>query len=317
MSASAFLFPGQGAQYVGMGRDLAERYSVCGELFERAGAVLGYDLAAVCFEGPEEELLRADRAQVAIFVVSAACLEALGEEGVQVSAVAAAGLSSGEWAGLYAAGAIDFEDCVRVLDARGRFMQEACRAHRGGMLSVIGLDAAKIEEVAARAGVQVANFNSPEQTVLSGPLEGIEAAEGLAREAGARRVIRLNVAGAYHSTLMKEAADRLGEFLKDVEIRAPRIPVACNVTGVPHEDDPASIRSRMVEQVYSPVRWVDCVRWMISAGAGEFLECGPGRVLAGLLKRIDKRATVHNIQDRSSLEKFLQAHGAGQGGESR
>ncbi len=301
MSATSIVFPGQGSQVAGMGRDLAERHPSCRELFDRASAVLGFDLARICFEGPIEELTKSSNAQPAIFVASVACLEALRIARPGLSFSATAGLSSGEWAALHAAGVISFEDALRVLEARGRFMQAACEEQPGGMLSVIGLDVPALEKVAAEAGVQIANLNSPEQTVLSGPRAGIEAAEPLAKAAGAKKAIRLNVSGAFHSALMASAARRLEDVLKAIPFNPPRMIVLSNVTGAPHES-PESIRRLMVEQVTSSVQWVSCVQWMGQNGIRRHVECGPGKVLSGLIRRIDKEAAVHNISDLPTAE---------------
>ncbi|MBN1675292.1 MAG: ACP S-malonyltransferase [Kiritimatiellae bacterium] len=306
MSKSALIFAGQGAQFVGMGRDLADRYSECRALFETANAVLGYDLAAICFEGPEEELKKTNHCQPAIFVTSCACYAALRAECPEFGFEAAAGLSLGEWTALWATRALDFEDAVRILEARGRFMQEACDATEGGMLVVIGLDQQVLGEICAKAGVQIANLNSPAQTVLSGPKSGIEKAEGLAREAGAKKTVVLRVAGAYHSALMSAAATRLEQTLAGAVIRPPAAPVVANVTGRPH-GAPDDIRADMVRQVTSTVQWVSGVRWCREQQIGTFVECGPGKVLSGLIKQIDKEATVYNIQDLSSLQRTAAA----------
>lgn len=301
MKALAWIFPGQGAQTVGVGRDLAERSPEARDLFHRANDVLGYDLTKACFEGPESELIRSDRAQPAIFTVSVAFSHALRDARPGVAWAAAAGLSSGEWAALHVAGAIGFEDAIRVLEARGRFMQEACEANPGGMVSVLGLDRLALEDICAKSGAEIANLNSPEQTVLSGREETLAAAEAMAREAGAKRTIRLNVAGAFHSSLMKPAAEKLAQALKDVPFHLPSVPVMSNVTGRPH-GGPEDIRQAMVRQVTCSVHWVDCVRHMTGSGVGRFVECGPGRVLTGLIKRIDKEAELRNICDLPSLD---------------
>ncbi len=301
MSKYAFLFPGQGAQQVGMGRDLAAAYPTCRRLFAEANDVLGFDLATICFDGPEAELTRSNHAQPGIFVVSAAAYAVLQEERPALQPTALAGLSSGEWAALYAAGAVSFADALRVLEARGRFMQAACEQNAGTMLSVIGLTVDQLRPLAAECGVAIANLNSPAQTVLSGTVDGIAQAEAAAKAAGAKRALRLNVAGAFHSELMASAAELLQAFLTDIEIAAPRVPVISNVTGQPFTSV-EEIREKMVQQVTQSVRWVDSIRWMRTAGIDHFIECGPGKVLAGLVKRIDKAATIHNIQDRSSLE---------------
>jgi len=308
--SAVLLFPGQGAQAAGMGRSLAESVPEARRLFSRAAEVLGYDIGRLCFEGPEEELKRSDRAQPAIFLVSAAALEALRQRGGErLPVVAAGGLSSGEWAGLYAAGVIGFDETVAVLQARGRFMQEACEASRGGMSSIIGLDPETVMGICEATGVYAANFNSPLQTVISGDLEKLPAAEQEARKAGARRVVRLKVAGAFHSPLMEPAAEKLERFLDSMEFRTPRFPVVSNVTGVAHPEEGEQIKELMVRQVCSPVKWVDCMKWLAGRGAVAYLECGPGRVLAGLAKGIDKSLKVHNIADQPSLENALKELG--------
>ncbi len=219
-----------------------------------------------------------------------------------VAPAATAGLSSGEWAALYAAGVLPFEDVLRVLEARGRFMQEACEERPGGMISVMGLGLDALRDVCAKTGVEMANLNSPDQTVLSGPAEALADAESAARAAGAKRAIRLNVAGAFHSSLMKSAADKLAAFLAGIAFREPALPVMSNVTGQAHSRNPDEIRARMVEQVTGSVRWADCVGAMRALGVVEYVECGPGKVLTGLIRRIDKEARLHNIHDLPSLE---------------
>ncbi len=305
MTVCAAMFPGQGAQAPGMGRDWAEQAPGARSWFDRASTVLGWDLARLCFEGPAEALTRSDRAQPAIFTVSVICWEALRQARPDLNWKAAAGLSSGEWAALYAAGVLSFEDAVRVLEARGRFMQEACEQNPGGMLSVIGLDPSALEHVCAESGAEIANLNSPEQTVLSGTHEAIEAAERLVGAAGARRAIRLNVAGAFHSSLMRPAAERLEAFLADIPFHTPAFPVFSNVSGQPH-GGPEEIRAAMVRQVAGAVRWVDCVRGLRAIGAGVFVECGPGRVLTGLVKRIDKSVQFHSISVFPDLKSVVE-----------
>lgn len=300
MSKKAIIFPGQGAQAVGMGKDLAEGLPEARALYDRASAVLGYDLADISFNGPIEKLTISAHAQPAIFVHSVAAWTAW-----QARHPGAfdfmAGLSSGEWTALHLAGVIGFEDTLKVLEARGRFMQEACEAQPGGMISIIGADVAALEKICSGAGVEMANLNSAEQTVLSGPKEGIDRVEGLAKELGIRKAIRLNVAGAFHSTLMRPAAIKLEAVLARVDFQAPKVPVVANVTGLPH-GAPDDIRKQMVAQVYSSVRWYQGIEYLKSQGVTSYLECGPGKVLSGLVKRIDKAASLHSIQDRSGLE---------------
>ena len=306
MSNVAILFPGQGAQAVGMGRDLAEGLPECKALMTRANEVLGYDLATLCFEGPIETLTQSVHAQPAIFTVSLMAVTALTVRQPAARFAATAGLSSGEWAALCLAGVVSFEDSLRILKARGQFMQEACLEQPGGMVSVIGAEREKLEDLCRRTGVEIANLNSPDQTVLSGRQEGIAEAEKLASEYGARKAIRLNVAGAFHSSLMASAARRLEEVLAPVLLKKPNVPVWSNVTGQPH-GGPEDIRRAMVQQVTGSVKWVDGVRGMRAAGVGAVVECGPGKVLTGLVKRIDKDIALNNIQDLSGLEQVVQA----------
>lgn len=301
MSTRAILFPGQGAQFVGMGRDLAESNPACRELFDRAAAVLGYDLADICFNGPIEKLTISAHAQPAIFVHSVAAWTAWTQRHPDWTFSYAAGLSSGEWTALHLAGVVGYEDTLKILEARGRYMTEACQERPGGMLSVIGASAEQLEQLCSATGIEQANLNSPEQTVLSGPREGVDKAEAMAKEIGIRKAIRLNVAGAFHSTLMRPAALRLEAELGRIELRPTRFPVLSNVTGAPH-GGPDEIRRLMVAQVYSSVRWYHGIEWMKGQGVAEYLECGPGKVLSGLGKRIDKGARHHSIQDLSGLE---------------
>jgi [acyl-carrier-protein] S-malonyltransferase len=300
MSKRAILFPGQGAQAVGMGKDFAEAIPECRALFDRASSVLGYDLAAICFDGPIEKLTVSAHAQPGIFVASMACWTALQLQQPGIGFDYAAGLSSGEWTALHVAGVVEFEDALKILEARGRFMQEACVAQKGGMLAVIGAERDALEKICAGSGVEMANFNSPEQTVLSGTADGIAAAEKLAREMGLKKVLPLNVAGAFHSKLMRPAADKFAAVVKGIAFKPARLPVVSNVTGRPH-GGPDEIRAKMVEQIYSSVQWVLTVQWLKEQGTTEYVECGPGKVLTGLVKRIDKGARLHSIQDRSSL----------------
>jgi [acyl-carrier-protein] S-malonyltransferase len=308
---SAVVFAGQGAQFVGMGRDLAEAYPECGLLFEKADSVLGYGLSKLCFEGPEQELARSDHCQPAIFVTSMACYGALRVEAGEPGFAAAAGLSLGEWSALHAAGALSFEAALRLLEARGRFMQEACEMQEGGMVSIIGLTPDRLREICGEADVEIANLNSAQQTVLSGPRESIERAAGLAREAGAKLAVMLKVAGAYHSRLMSSAGERLAEVLAGTELDDLSMPVMANVTGREH-GSAGDIRDLMVRQVTSPVRWQECVEGMLGRGITRFVECGPGKVLSGLIKRIDRTAEVYNVQDVDTLKSAASALFAGQ-----
>ncbi len=301
---NGLLFAGQGAQFIGMGRDLAEALPACRAIFKQANEVLGYDLAKLCFEGPSEELLQTQHCQPAVFTVGLACQRALCQRQPALAIEAVAGLSLGEWTALCFAGAISFADALRVLAARGRFMQEACLEQPGAMLSVIGLDLQQVRSIAAAAGVEIANLNSPEQTVLSGRPDGIAAASQLAAAAGAKRLVPLNVAGAYHSSLMASAAQKLERLLESVPLATPRLPVVSNLTARPHTSA-AEIKQAMVRQVVAPVQWVESITWLGQQGLQRYIECGPGRVLVGLVKRIQSDALLLNVQDCASLEKTL------------
>ncbi len=306
MKANAILFAGQGAQFVGMGKDLAAAVPACGTLFERANAVLGFDLAKLCFEGPIETLTRSDNCQPAIFVASLACYTALRQRLPDCAPAGAAGLSLGEWTALHAAGVLSFEDTLKILRARGQYMQSACDEQAGGMVSVMGLTMPELEKICAAANVQIANLNSPEQTVLSGPKAGIAEAETLAKAAGAKRTVVLNVAGAFHSRLMASAAARLKELLAAITFAAPRFPVMSNATGRPH-GAPEEIRARMVDQVTGSVQWVSDIQSFHAQGVATYIECGPGKILSGLVKRIDNNATIYSIQDQATLDKTVAA----------
>jgi [acyl-carrier-protein] S-malonyltransferase len=296
----AILFPGQGSQSVGMGRDFYDAIPECRALFDKANKVLGYDIADICFNGPEDELKKSHNTQPAIFTVSAAAFEAMKLK-KPMNFDYTAGHSLGEWGALYAAGAISFEDTLRVLKARGEFIQAACIANPGAMLAVINLDRAVLETIAAEAGVTLANINSPDQIVLSGTADGIAKAEVLCKAAGAKRALPLPVAGAFHSPLMAPAAAKMAAFLETISLKAPTMPVLSNVTGKPHEGIEA-IRANMIAQITGSVRWVESMQWLAAQGVTEVLECGPGKVLAGLMKRIDKNVAVSNIGTVSDLE---------------
>lgn len=293
MKKRAIIFPGQGAQQVGMGQSFLADLELK-PLFEEASDVLGWDLAKVCVEGPQEELTKSDKAQPAIFVVSIAALKALQKKS-DVSFDAVAGLSSGEWAALNAADVVSYSDTLKILEARGRLMQAACESKPGGMISIIGLNMDQLKEVADQAGIEIANINSAVQVVLSGSKEGVEKAEPIAKAMGAKRAIILPVAGAFHSSLMQEAADAFAETLEGITFNNPRVPVLSNVSGQIHTDV-AGIAASMVRQITSSVQWVANVEAMQATGVTEYIECGPGKVLTGLIKRIDKEASTHNIQ---------------------
>ncbi len=307
MTKNVILFSGQGAQAVGMGRDLVEAFPACRALAERADEVLGFRLTEVAFNGPEEQLTRSDIAQPAIFLVSAMCFEALKAQGGPEELYGLAGLSLGEWTALYAASVLSFDDTLRILRARGQFMQAACEETRGGMLSLLGLSLEQAQTVAEKSGLEVANINSPAQIVLAGHAERISFAEAAAKELGAKRAIPLNVAGAFHSSLMAPAAVQLEPFLAEIPFAVPCIPVVSNVTAKPHENNPDEIRRTMVRQVTGSVRWVETIDYFKAQGVASYTECGPGKVLTGLVKRIDNTAVLHNIQNASDIQNGSKA----------
>lgn len=307
---TALLFAGQGAQVVGMGRDLAATYPSAAALFQQANALLGYDLTSVAFQGPEDELTRTENAQPAIYLVSWIALSLLRERVPGLEFQATAGLSLGEFTALAAAGALTFEDGLRVVRARGRFMHEACQATRGGMAAVIGLSEELTREACEATGVTLANLNCPGQIVISGDEDRIPAAIDAAKARGAKKAIPLTVAGAYHSPLMQSAQPRLAAELAQVALQAPRVPVIANVTGRPH-GDPASITSLLVDQVTQSVRWEASMRYLLAEGFTRFIELGPGTALSGFMKRIDKSVQMLNVADVGSLDATVAALTAG------
>jgi len=308
MNKTVLLFAGQGAQSVGMGKDLAEQFPVARQWFDRANAALGFDLANVCFAGPEAELTKTENAQPGIYLVGWIAFELLKERVPGLQFHAAAGLSLGEFTALAAAGVLTFEDGLKVVRQRGQFMQEACDTTKGGMAAVLGLDEAKTREVCSEAGVELANLNCPGQIVISGPSEKLDHACELAKTKGAKRAVLLPVAGAYHSTLMAGARARLDAVLKGVTLQAARVPVISNVTAQPH-GAPAEIHQRMVEQVTSSVRWEDSMRYLLAQGFTRFIELGPGKALSGFMKRIDANTQVLTVADVPTLAATAQALG--------
>lgn len=301
MSKTALLFAGQGAQTVGMGRDLAERFPTARSWFDRANTALGYDLAQVCFNGPEAELTKTENAQPGIFLVGWVALALLKEQVPTLKFQATAGLSLGEFTALAAAGVLTFEDAIRVVRQRGRFMQEACEATEGGMAAILGLDEAPTREVCAEAGVVLANLNCPGQLVISGPKATLARACDLAKAKGARKAMALPVAGAYHSPLMASAQPKLEAALAAVPIEIPAVTVVSNVTGQPH-GAPADIHRRLVEQVTASVRWEQSMRYLLDQGFTRFIELGPGKALSGFMKRINPSVQMLNVADVPSLE---------------
>jgi [acyl-carrier-protein] S-malonyltransferase len=301
MSKTALLFAGQGAQAVGMGCDLAQQFPSARKWFDHANGLLGFDLAKICFEGPEAELTKTENAQPGIFLVGWIAFELLKERAPGLQFHATAGLSLGEFTALAAAGALTFADGLRIVRQRGRFMQEACENTRGGMAAIIGLDEAKTREACAEAGVELANLNCPGQIVISGLADRMEKACEIAKAKGAKKAMPLAVAGAYHSALMAGTKPKLDAALAAVAMKIPGVPVLSNVTARPH-GDAASIRARMVEQVTSSVRWEESMRHLLAQGFTRFIELGPGKALSGFMKRIDSGAQMLNVADVPSLD---------------
>jgi [acyl-carrier-protein] S-malonyltransferase len=293
---TAYIFSGQGAQAVGMGKDLYENSPAAKAVYDKADEILGWSVSDVCFNGPAEKLTETKYCQVAIYTTSMACLAYYREKngGDPDEVIGCAGLSLGEYSALAAAGFFTFEDGLKLLEQRALFMDEACRATNGGMASVLGGDPAVISEVCDACGIDVANLNCPGQIVISGEKEGVARACAMLKEKGVKRAIPLNVAGAFHSRLMASAGEKLRKPLAETPAAAPSIPAAQNFTGT-FVNDPAVIKENLAGQVAGSVRWEDCVRAMIAAGAEKFVEFGPGNVLTGLVKRIDSEKQLENI----------------------
>jgi [acyl-carrier-protein] S-malonyltransferase len=304
----AFLFPGQGSQAVGMGRELAERFPIAARTFFEADEACGFSLSRLCFEGPEDELKLTENTQPAILTVSVAALRVLAEHGVKPAL--AGGHSLGEWSAHVAAGTLSFADAVRAVKARGRAMQQAVPAGQGAMAAVLQLDTAQIVDACAEAGretgqvVAAANLNSPAQTVISGAVAAVEKAVALCKAKGARRAVMLPVSAPFHCALMQPAQEEVGRVLAALQVNHPSIPVAANVTGEIVTTAEAA-RDALIRQVTGTVRWVDCVQALVGAGATVFVEAGPGKVLTGLMKQIDPAQKALNVEDAASLEKTL------------
>jgi len=301
----ALLFAGQGAQVVGMGKDLADQFPTAADLFRRADEILGRKLSDIAWNGPIEELTKTSNCQPALFVHGLACLSILRELAGDFPIGGAAGLSLGEMTAHAAAGTFDFESGLKLVQKRGEFMDEACATTIGGMAAMIGGLENDVRQLAADEDVDVANINAPGQIVISGELAKVEAAVGVAKEYGIRRATMLNVAGAYHSRLMESAYEKLGAALLEVQMQMPRFPVISNVTGREVETLP-EIRQTLQDQVTSTVRWVDCMERLLNLGCDLFIELGPGGVLAGLLKRTRKDVDVVSVGDVESVRNWVE-----------
>lgn len=302
-SSVAFLFPGQGSQHVGMGKTFFDRYSSVKRLFEEASALVGMNFEKLCFEGPEADLARTDNVQPAITLVNLACLQALQDEGV--SATAVAGHSLGEYSALCAAGVFGFADAIRLVRTRGAAMQAAAEQHPGGMTAVFGLDmktmTAVCEDSRDAGSVEIANYNSPSQIVLTGEKVALQKAAELAKKRGAKLCIPLKVSGPWHSRFMAAAQGRMRTALEGLKLLPPAIPVLSNVSAGTHADDPDGIREALIAQMVSPVLWADCMARLIQDGYTKFAEVGPGKVLAGLMRDISRNVRVLGVQQPEDL----------------
>ena len=300
------IFAGQGAQVPGMGRDFAEADAEAMALFDKANAVLGFDLKKICFEGPAEELTKSNVCQPAIFVTSYAAYRAF-QKKRPTSFACAAGLSLGEWGALCAAGVLDFDATLTVLEARGRFMQEACAATPSGMIAIVGASPDQLKELCEKTGCTVANINSAAQQVLSGSKDAVAQAAEVAKELGIKRAIPLQTAGAFHSPFMAPAREKLAPVLDAIAFHAPQFPVLSNVTGQPHSSDPGAIKALMLEQVTQTTNWAADVEAAKALGCTRFVEFGPGKVLSGLIKKIDAALLTTNVSDLAALDATVAA----------
>jgi [acyl-carrier-protein] S-malonyltransferase len=302
----AFVFPGQGAQAVGMGKDIFENDAVAKSIFERADEALGYSLSSIIFEGPEAELKITYHTQPALLTTSIAYLELFKAKGLQPDYVA--GHSLGEYSALVAAGVLAFEDAVRTVRARGEFMEEAVPSGQGAMAAVLGADREALQQlcrtISSEIGVvELANSNCPGQIVVSGSKEGVRALVERGKEVGAKRVIPLEVSGPFHSSLMKPASERLAGVLSELSMQSASVPVIANVTARPVRE-PSEVQGLLVDQVHSSVLWEDSIVWLIEQGVDTFVEIGSGTVLAGLIKKIDRTVKVHSINSKEAIDHF-------------
>ncbi|MBG9793408.1 malonyl CoA-ACP transacylase [Paenibacillus dendritiformis] len=306
MGKLAFVFPGQGSQEVGMGKDVYDAVPAAREAFETADRVLGFPLTEMIFQGPESDLKQTSNTQPALLATSWALYQALERHGIRPDYVA--GHSLGEYGALVAAGVLRFEDAIAIVRQRGQFMEQAVPSGQGAMAAVLGAERERLGALcddisAAGTPVEMANLNCPGQIVVSGSREGIDAVVERGKEAGAKRVIPLEVSGPFHSAMMKPAAERLGEALRAVEMQDARIPVIANVTARP-VTEAEKIRGLLVEQVFSPVLWEDSVRYLIDQGVDTFVEIGSGKVLSGLIKKIDRSVRIVSINSLEAVEAY-------------
>jgi [acyl-carrier-protein] S-malonyltransferase len=304
---TAFIFPGQGAQFVGMGKDVAEQFPATRTIFDKANSIVGFDLARVCFEGPAGQLNTTTMSQPAIFTVSAAILKVI-RNAVSLKPDVTAGLSMGEYTALYAAGLISFEDGVLLVKKRGEAMQAAADASSGGMVAIIGLDEEKTKALCKEAGqgelLEPVNFNCPGQIAISGTKSACLRAEQLAEKYGAMKAVRLEVAGAFHTTMMSPAAEALSDALARTKISEPAdIKVIANINAEYYSSSP-QIREGLAKQLVQPIYWQKCVERLLAEGVEKFYEIGPGKVLTGLMKRINRKASIENISTAAAISEM-------------
>ena len=308
MSGLVFLFPGQGSQYVGMGKALYDDLPSVKRLFEEASEVTGKDLRTLCFEGPDTTLVQTDNVQPAITLVSLSCLQVLREAGVNPTVVA--GHSVGEYAALCAAGSFSFADAMRLVQVRGSAMRQEAERHPGAMAAIFGLSPEVLVEICAEAGnssVQLANHNTKTQIVVTGTQDGVQAVGKAAKARGAKLVVPLKVSGPWHSQFMAGAQEPLRECLQRCNVCSPQIETIANISAEPYGSDPESIESALVSQIVSPVLWSQSMANLVARGFRTFVEVGPGRVLGGLLKDFGPEIRVFNVQDTESFSKFKAA----------
>ena len=306
---SAYVFPGQGSQWVGMGRDLYQNYDAARAVFEQADKALGFPLSRLCFEGPEEELVRTVNAQPAIVTISFACLEASRSVNAGLPPAGfVAGHSLGEYTALAAAGVLDFATTVYLARERGRLMHQAGQLTPGGMAAIIGLDEAPLAEVCEQTGTRIANINCPGQIVISGAKENLSKAMEMVKERGAHRAIPLQVSGAFHTPLMQPAVDGMAEIMATLNFSNPTIPIIGNTTAQPLATAEA-VKEELLNQLCNCVQWQRSIEYMVNDGVFNFIEIGPGRVLAGLIKRIDRNVKIVNIGDAEAVKNIAQGVG--------